>query len=82
MNELEFELPKTAESGFTDLETNLFRPMGLYTGSDYKPVVFDSGCTLAVTPFKSDFEGPINPVEKHMNGLGATAKETGEGTIA
>ena len=82
MNDLDFELPKTAESGFTALETNLFRPMGFYTGSDYKPVVFDSGCTLAVTLFKSDFEGPIIPVDTYMNDLGNTVEVTGEGTIA
>ena len=82
MNKLEFEFPKTAESGFTALETDLFKLMGLYAGSDCKLVVFDSGCTLAVTTFKSDFEGPINPVEKHMNVLETTAKVTGEGSIA
>ena len=43
--------------------------------------MFDSGCTLAVTPFESDFQGPITPVKKQMNGLGATAQVTGEGTI-
>ena len=78
MNELDFDLPKTTESGFTTLETDLFRPMILYTGSDYKSVAFDSGCTSAITPFKSDFEGPIIPVDKYMNGLGATTKVTGK----
>ena len=55
--------------------------MGLYAGDEGKHVVFDSGCTLAVSPFESDFQGSITPVNKQMNGLGSTAQVTGEGTI-
>ena len=32
-------------------------------------------------PFESDFQGTITPVNMQMNGLGATAQVTGEGTI-
>ena len=56
--------------------------MGLYTGNEGKPVVFDSGCTLTVLPYKSDFEGPITPVNKQMKVLGTSEQVTGEGTIA
>ena len=55
--------------------------MGIYAGDEGTYVVFDSGCTLAVSPFKSDFQGSITPMNKQMNGLGATSKVTGEGTI-
>ena len=45
------------------------------------PVIFDSGCIRAVSPFTSDLIGQIAPVNKLMNGLGAKVKTVGEGTI-
>ena len=45
------------------------------------PIIFDSGCTNAVTPYASDCIGKITPVSKSMNGLGATAQITGEGYV-
>ena len=71
----------TEESGFTALDTDLFMHMVLYTGSNCKSEVFDSGYTLAVTPFSSNFEETITPVKNYMNGLGTTDKVNGEGTI-
>ena len=45
------------------------------------PIIFDSECTHAVTPFEDDFVGKVKPVRKLMNGLGATAEVAGEETI-
>ena len=78
MNQLDFKNSSIHEYGLAALETDIFRPMGLYAGDEGKSVVFDSGYTLAVSPFDSDFQGPINPVNKEVNGLGAKEQVTGE----
>ena len=66
---------------FTALENDLFLTKGYYSGEGDVPIIFYSGCTHAVTPFKSDFVGKITPVNKLMNGLGATVTVVGEGTV-
>ena len=40
---------------FTALETNLFAPKGFHMESGSKPIVFYSGFTIAISPFKEDF---------------------------
>ena len=45
------------------------------------PVIFDSGCSHALTPLESDFVGHITPIDKVMNGLGATVKIAGIGVL-
>ena len=42
---------------FTALEEDLFNPKGFHSDNSNKPVVFDSGCTISITPFKEDFVG-------------------------
>ena len=66
---------------FTALEEDLFMPRGFYVGSGDKPVVFDSGCTMSITPFKEDFVGKIDPVQKTITGLSSTVEVEGEGTV-
>ena len=53
----------------------------MYAQSDGIPVIFGSGCTIAVTPRASDFINKITLVDKLINGLGATVKVFREGII-
>ena len=71
----------TDMNGYTAVDTDLFLPKGLYKGEKGVEIIFDSGCTHAVTPHEADFVGRIKPVTKVMNGLGANANITGEGTV-
>ena len=41
------------------------------------PIIFDSGCTHTVTPFRDDFVGKVKSVRKLMKGLGAAAEVIG-----
>ena len=66
---------------FTALEDNLFLPRRCYKEDDGVLVIFESGCTHAVTSFVSDFIGKITPLNKLMNGLGATTSVLGEGNV-
>ncbi len=68
-------------NGFPAVDTDLFLPKGLYKGEKGVDIIFDSGCTHAVTPHETDFVGRVTPVAKVMNGLGAKANITGEGTV-
>ena len=57
-------------------------PKGYYTNEkDGIPVIFDSGCTHAMAPVKTDVIGKITPTNKLMNGLGATVRVVGVGTV-
>ena len=58
--------------GYTALENDLFLPKGVYNSEKGVLIIFDSGCTHAVTPYANDFIGKLTPVNKTMNGLGAT----------
>ena len=53
----------------------------MYVQSDGIPVIFDSGYNIAVMPHASGFINKITPVDKIMDGLGATAKVIWEGFI-
>ena len=44
--------------------------------------MFDSGCTVAVTPHLSDFIRPPTKVTKTMNGLSSKASVSAEGMVA
>ena len=52
---LDLQTESSPTESLTLLERNLFVPIDLYIGSDSKPVIFDSGCTLTVTPFATYF---------------------------
>ena len=39
---------------YTALDDDLFLPRGIYNSDKGVPIIFDSGCTHAVTPFKED----------------------------
>ena len=58
---------------------DIFNSVWMYAQSDEIPVIFDSGCTIAVTPHASDFINQITLVDKIMKGLDATTKVVGEG---
>ena len=66
---------------FIALDDDLFFPRGYYGNTDGIPIIFDSGCTYAVTPHASDFIRKIIPVNKSTSGLGATTNVVDEGII-
>ena len=43
--------------------------------------MFDSGCSLVVTPYENYFIGPITEINKSMNGLSASVEVVGEEKI-
>ena len=60
----------------------MFIPVGLYVGDPKKvPIVFDTGCSVAVTPYKQDFIGTFIPVEKKITGLGSKVEVVGKGKL-
>ena len=61
----------------TVIDDDLFIPKGLYKSDKEVDIIFDSGCTHAVTPHAEDFVGILIPANKIMNGLGAKVKITG-----
>ena len=60
---------KQCHSSLTALDDNLFLPTELYVKSDNIPIIFDSDCTIAMTPHLKDFITPPTPVNKSMKGL-------------
>jgi len=53
------------------------------TGPADTPIVFDTGCSLSVTPFLDDFEGELEePDTKDMKGLSDTVSVDGMGQVA
>ena len=65
---------------YTALNTYIFNPVGIYAQSDGTPVIFNSGCTIAVIMHTSDFVNKTH-VSKLMNGLGGTTKVIGGGVL-
>ena len=49
---------------FAALEDDLFFPIEIYVGENIKQIVIDYDCTLAVTPFASNFEESTTPSNK------------------
>ena len=66
---------------FTALDDDLFAPKGFYADNGDRPVVFDSGCSVSITPYKDDFVGKITHVKKTITGLSSTVQVEGEGTV-
>ena len=46
---------KQDQYGYTSLEEDLFTPVGLYINEDQLPIIFDSGCSVSVSPDKKYF---------------------------
>ena len=67
---------------YTSIDSEIFDPRGYYCKDDTTPIVFDSGCTVAVTPHLSDFIRPPAKVTKTMNGLTSKASVEAEGMVA
>ena len=67
-------------SGYTSIEDDIFIPKGCYigSGSDEVPIIFNSGCTITVTPYLSDFICPPTPIKKRMKGLSGSVKVDGQ----
>ena len=63
------------------LEDDLFAPKGFYIANGDKPIVFDSGCSIEVTPHLIDFVGEIKQVKKEMTGISSRAQVEGEGNV-
>ena len=68
-------------SGYTSTENDIFIRKGCYVGIDDVPIIFDSGCTIAVTPHLSDFICPPTPVNKRMKGLYGSVKVDRQGFV-
>ena len=68
-------------SSYTAIEEDLYSPKGYYIGIDHIPIIFDSGCTVAITPFIGDFVGPIQKCNKTIGGLTGKAVVSGEGKV-
>ena len=66
---------------YSAVHDDLFMSTGYYSNPGDIDIIFDSGCTTSVTPHEHDFIGPINRINKNMQGLGATATATGEGIV-
>jgi len=43
-------------------------------GLDSRPIISDSGYSIAVTPHRQDFVGELQPINKYMSGLNVTAE--------
>ena len=66
---------------FTAVEDNQFIPRGIYVGPDLKPIIFDSGYSITVMPYRQAFVGELSPVNKSILGLNDMTEGEGEGTI-
>ena len=53
----------------------------MYLEEGTVPFIFDSGCSVAVSPYKDNFGGTLQPCTKTMIGLGASATVEGEGVV-
>ena len=71
---------KHNQCGFTSLEEDLFTPVGLYMNKDQLPIIFDSRCSVSVSPDKKDVGDILTMTSetKTMQGLGATVQVQGK----
>ena len=53
----------------------------MHVGPDSKPIIFNSGCSITVTPGRQDVVGELRPINKQMSGLDGTSDVEGEGII-
>ena len=66
----------------TCLDNDLYLPKGLYsTRTKGIPIIFDSGCSVVVSPSKADFGDTLVPSNKNMLELGATVRAKSDGTV-
>ena len=63
------------------MEDDIFIPKGMYVSSDLKPIIFDFGCSIIVTPYRQDFVGELLRVNKYMSVLNGRAEVEGEGMV-
>ena len=66
---------------FKALEEDLFAHSEYYLDEKITPIVFDSGCSIAVTPYMHDFVGPIRPSTRSINSISSSASVEGEGEV-
>ena len=69
----------TNELSFTAIDGDLYVPKGYYIQEDNTKIIFDSGCSVSIAPFTSDFVGPLLPSNKTIGELTGKAKVEGEG---
>ena len=57
MNKIEVfkEDTQNIQYRFTSLEEDLFTPVGMYINKDQLPIIFDSRCSVSVSPVKEGF---------------------------
>ena len=66
---------------YVSMHIDVFNLVEIYVKIDGIPVIFDSGCKIAVAPYATGIVNKINPINKFMNRTGATDKVFGEGMI-
>ena len=66
----------------SSMEYDLFLPTGCYIGVDWNRVLFDSGCTMVVSLYKSDFVGCIKYVKGgEIQGISSITNVEGIGIL-
>ena len=61
-------LNKPCTNCFTTVDDDLYNPKGYYIEVDNTHIIFDSGCSVSITPFAADFVGPIHKYDKTIGG--------------
>ena len=59
---------------FTTIDDDLYTPKGYNIEADNTHIIFDSGCSVSITPFAADFVGPIQPSTKTIGGFTGESK--------
>ena len=73
---------KYNQTGYTSVQDYLFIPTRMYLlGEGDAAVIFDSGCSVAVSLCKEYVEGTLTHVSKTMMGVGDPAEVEGESTV-
>ena len=73
---------KNMNLGYKLLNKDLFLPTGMdLTREEGLPIIFDSGCSVAVLPYEEDFGETLTKVSKTMVGLEVAVRVEGEGTL-
>ena len=66
----------------SSMDEDLYLPTGCYMSIDGNLILFNSGCSMSVFPYKSDFIGGIKYVKRReIQGISSITKVEGIGMI-
>ena len=71
------ELVYIFQEGYTAINDNIFMPKEFFVYDKVLEVIFDSGCTIAMSSSKEHSIGEIQPVSKIMQGLDSIGEVVG-----